>query len=86
MLAKVKSKQMEVGETEVERSRGIRLITDIGANSDVLNVDQESVWAQVHCPVDSGACANVASKEYSSSRPLHKNNICQKSSVRMDRR
>ena len=59
----MKSKDMEIGETVVELSRGVNLITDIGANSDVLNVDQELVWVQVPCAVDSGSCANVAPKD-----------------------
>ena len=63
MLAQMKSKDMEIGDMVVEFSRGVNLITDIGANSDVLNVDQELVWVQVPCAVDSGSCANVAPKD-----------------------
>ena len=63
MLAQMKSRDMEIGETVVELSRGVNLITDIGTNSDVLNVDQELVWVQVPCAVDSRAFANVAPKE-----------------------
>ena len=40
----------------------INLITDVESTLDVLNVNEELVWAQVPCAVDSGACANVAPK------------------------
>ena len=63
MLSRMTSKQMEIGDTVIELSRGINLITDIGSNNDVLNVDQEMVWVQVPCAVDSGSCANVAPED-----------------------
>lgn len=90
MMARMKSKQMEIGETVIELSRGINAITDIRATNDVLNVDQEMVWVQVPCAVDPGACANVATKGqmwqqkvYSSSILQHKRSFCRKYVVRM---
>ena len=74
MMARMKSKQMEIGETVIQMSRGTNLTTDMGANSDVLNVDQETVWVQVPCAVDSGACADVAPKDiFKLETPTQKN-------------
>ena len=38
----------------------VNLITTMEPSAEVLNVEDEMVWVQIPCAVDSGACANVA--------------------------
>ena len=61
MLSNMEARSMPVSELVVELAgRELNLITDIGSDSDVLNINEYMVWVQVPCAVDSGACANVA--------------------------
>ena len=61
MLSNMEARGMPVSELVVELAgRELNLITDIGSDSDVLNINEDMVWVQVPCAVDSGACANVA--------------------------
>lgn len=55
---------MEISPTLIEAAKGeINLITAQQPEGDVLNVEQDMVWVQVPCAVDSGACANVAPED-----------------------
>ena len=61
MMSNLERRDMRVS-TTLDRMAGgeINLITCQQSEGDVLNVEQDMVWVQVPCAVDSGACANVA--------------------------
>ena len=50
-------------ELQLDAQRQLNSITASQPEGEVLNVQQDMVWVQVPCAVDSGACANVAPKD-----------------------
>ena len=64
MMSNLQKRDLSVSAALMDDARRqINLITATQPEGEVLNVQQEMVWVQVPCAVDSGACANVAPED-----------------------
>ena len=70
MMTNLQKRDMSVSAAlREDAQRQLNLITANQPEGEVLNVQQEMVWVQVPCAVDSGACANVAPEDIFAEMP-----------------
>ena len=70
MVTNLQKRDLSVSaELQRDSERQLNLITTNQPNGEVLNVQQDMVWVQVPCAVDSGACANVSPEDMFAEMP-----------------